>query len=71
MMNKIDALIAASIGEIVSWYFIYLLGQPGAIEKIGIFGNILWSLTIIFPLLAILGLWVASLLGKFFFQYIN
>jgi len=39
MMNKIDAVIAAGIGEVTAWYFIYLLGQPGAIEKLGVFGG--------------------------------
>ncbi len=64
MMNKIDAVIAAGIGEVTAWYFIYLLGQPGAIEKLGVFGGILWSLAVIFPILAVCGLWVASLIGK-------
>lgn len=65
-MTKSDALIAAIIGEITSWYFIYLLGEPGVIEKLGALGSLLWSLAVIFPLLAMLGLWIADLLGRKF-----
>lgn len=63
-MNRTDAIIAAAIGEVTAWYFIYLLGQPGAIEKLGGLGTALWLLAIIFPVLAVLGLWIASLIGK-------
>ena len=66
MMNKIDAIIAAGIGEVTAWYFIYLLDQPGAIEKLGILGGMIWSLAAVFPVLAVLGLWIASLIGKKF-----
>jgi len=65
-MTKIDTLIAAIIGEITSWYFIYLLGEPGVIEKLGSLGGLLWSLALIFPLLSMLGLWIADLLGRKF-----
>jgi len=65
-MNKTDTIIAAAIGEAAAWYFINLLSEPGAIEKIGILGQYLWTLAIIFPILAPLALWIASLLGKKF-----
>ncbi len=64
MMNKSDAAIAAVIGEVAAWYFIYLLGQPGAVEKLGVLAAALWSLAVIFPIVAVLGLWIASLIGQ-------
>jgi len=63
-MNKTDALIAAAIGEATAWYFINLLGEQGISDKLGPLAGQLWLLAIIFPILAPLGLWVASLLGK-------
>ncbi|MFZ3074467.1 MAG: GtrA family protein [Minisyncoccales bacterium] len=65
-MNKFDAIIAAAIGEATAWYFINLLGEQGAVEKLGGLGQYLWSLAIIFPVLAALALWIASLIGKKF-----
>jgi len=65
-MNKTDAIIAAAIGEATAWYFINLLGEQGIAEKLGPLARQLWILAILFPILAPLGLWVASLLGKKF-----
>lgn len=66
MINKTDILIAAGIGEATALYFINLLGEPGIVEKLGILGQYIWILAIIFPLLAPLCLWIASLMGKRF-----
>jgi len=65
-MNKFDAIIAAAIGEATAWYFINLLGEQGVVEKLGWLGQYLWILAIIFPILAALALWIASLIGKKF-----
>lgn len=65
-MKKIDATIVAGIGLITAWYFYNLLSQKGAIEILGVFGGWLWLLFVVFPPLAILGLWIASLIGKKF-----
>jgi putative flippase GtrA len=64
MMNKIDAVIAAAIGEATALYFINLLSEPGAVEKLGSWGGRLWALAIIFPILAVFCLWIAAILGK-------
>jgi len=63
-MNKIDALIAAAIGEATAWYFINILSEPGFVEKLGPAGAFLWTLALIFPVLAAFCLWIASLIGK-------
>lgn len=65
-MKKIDLLIAAAIGEATAWYFINLLSEPGAIEKLGLAAPYLWTLALIFPLLAPFCLWIAFLLSKKF-----
>jgi putative flippase GtrA len=65
-MNKIDVLIAAAIGEVTAVYFYSLLNQPGAVEKLGLLAPWLWTLYVLFPILAALGLWIAALLGKKF-----
>ena len=65
-MNKTDALIAAAIGEATAIYFYSLFSEPGAIEKLGFLGAWLWILFIVFPVLAAIGLWIASLIGKKF-----
>lgn len=63
-MKKIDLLISAGIGAITAVYFINLLGQPGFVEKMGVFGPMLWILLPLFTLLAPLCLWIAFLIGK-------
>jgi len=64
MMNKTDALIAAAIGEATALYAINLLSEEGAIEKLGPFGQYLWLLAVVFPILAPFCLWLAALMGK-------
>ena len=65
-MSIIDLLIAAGIGEATASYFANLLSGPGVVEKLGPWGQQLWLLSIIFPILAALALWIASILGKKF-----
>ncbi len=65
-MSKIDAIIAAAIGEITALYFINLFGEA----NLGIVNSYLWALAVIFPLLSAFCLWVAFLVGKkFLFIY--
>jgi len=66
MMKKIDAIIATGIGFITAIYFYNLLSQKGAIEKLEIFGDWLWLLLIVFPIMAAFSLWTASLIGRKF-----
>lgn len=63
-MKKIDAIIAAAVGEITAIYFVYLFGQPGAVEKLGALASWLWLLLIIFPILSPFCLWIAHIIGK-------
>jgi putative flippase GtrA len=63
-MNKIDWIIAAVIGEATALYFINILGEPGAVEKLGALSNWLWALAVVFPILAAACLWIAWFLGK-------
>jgi len=58
-MRKIDIILALITGEGVAWLFIWLI-KKSALESV--FLN--WLLPILFPFLALLGLWVAYLIGK-------
>ncbi|MFA6376223.1 MAG: GtrA family protein [Candidatus Paceibacterota bacterium] len=68
-MNKTDAIIAMGIGAVTGLYFFDLLknaassatGQPMVPEP---FYSLLWSIIPIFTVMAAIGLWVASLIGK-------
>ena len=65
-MKKIDAIIAAAVGEITAIYFVNLFSEKGFVEKLGAAGEFLWILMIIFPILSAFCLWIASLIGKKF-----
>lgn len=68
MLKKADVLAAFIIGELVA---LILLGISKSIKELGDI-PFLWSGCIIFPLLAILGIWIVSLLAKkipAFFQF--
>jgi len=65
-MKKIDIIIALITGEGVAWLFIWFI-KKSAIE----IAFLNWGLPILFPILALVGLWVSYLLGKkylFIFQ---
>lgn len=67
-MKKSDIVVSLVIGEIVALYFVNLLGEIS--DKLPVPGQWLWSLTVIFPILSIVCLWLASLIGKrFLFVY--
>lgn len=60
-MKKIDIILALIIGEAVAWLFL------GFFKSYGIEVRYLnWILTVSFPILALIGLWVCYLIGKRF-----
>jgi len=63
-MKKIDILFAAIIGEITALYFLNLLQEGGLAGKLGGISSLLWSVLIIFPILSVVCLWIAYLIGK-------
>ncbi len=63
-MNRNDAIIAAGIGGGVAVYFYYILGQSSGGLIPESFTRWRWLLLVVFPLLAILGLQIAFLIGK-------
>jgi len=62
-MKKIDLILSIIIGLIVGIFSSYILGQVG-------FATSSWIFIILFPILAFLGMYIASLIGqKFLFIY--
>ena len=60
-MKKIDVVLALITGEITGWFFY------GMLKNMGITIRYLdWAAALIFPFLALLGLWVCFLMGKKF-----
>lgn len=57
-VKKSDIILSLIIGEITAWYFIYLLKGLTAIS------SFLWTLPVVFPILSIIGIWLAYLIGK-------
>ena len=69
-LKKIDIILSLIAGEAVAWYFVYLL--PGAFARFNIPIYVLKSFPIIFPILSLIGIWIAFLIGKkflFVFQF--
>jgi putative flippase GtrA len=67
-MKTIDAVIAAAIGEVTAIYFWDFFRNLKNAEGITIIKDplysLLWLLLLVFPFLAALALWIASLIGK-------
>lgn len=63
-MKKSDVILALVIGEITAWYFISFLKDLTA--QVEILSSILWSLPVVFPILSLIGIWIAFLIGKKF-----
>tara|TARA_Y100000310_G_C20670673_1_gene810096 strand:+ start:588 stop:1181 length:594 start_codon:yes stop_codon:yes gene_type:complete len=59
-MKKSDIVIGLVVGEITAWYFFILLRKVEAVS------SFLWTLPIIFPILTVICLWIAFLIGKRF-----
>lgn len=60
-MKKIDIILALITGEGVAWLFVWFL-KESAIE----ITLLNWGLPILFPVLALIALWLANLIGKKF-----
>lgn len=65
-MKKVDIIFGAILGEAVAWYFLLTFRELGNLAvKFGLpEGAIFWLLPIAFPILAVIGLWIAYILGK-------
>lgn len=59
-MKKVDIVLALITGEITAWFFYYLLQDLVKVAYLE------WILAISFPILSVLGIWIASFLGKRF-----
>jgi putative flippase GtrA len=75
-MKKLDFILSAVIGEAVAWYFLLTFKELGSLAaKFGMGTTLLYIiLPISFPILAIIAIWIANLLGKkflFIFQLIK
>lgn len=60
-MKKIDFILAIVTGEIMAWFFSFLLKDTNL--KIN---NLELILAVAFPILSVIGIWIAWLLGKKF-----
>lgn len=60
-MKKIDIILSLVTGEGVAWIFVWILKD----SKFWV-NFLYWALPIIFPFLALFGLWIAYLIGKKF-----
>ena len=63
-MKKTDIILSLIIGEITAWYFFLFLRDLGS--QSNMISSVLWSLPIIFPILSVIGIWIAYLIGKKF-----
>ncbi len=65
-LKKSDIILALFIGEITACYFIYILKNSSLAKTIPHFLNFLWSLIFVFPILTLIGIYIAFLIGKRF-----
>jgi len=66
-MKKIDVILALVTGEITGWFFYGMLKNMEA--KIPYMNYMNWVAALVFPLLALFGLWICFLLGKKFISF--
>ncbi|MCD6550130.1 GtrA family protein, partial [bacterium] len=61
-----DIIISAIIGELVAVYFLWAFEELNSIvAKFGLpQGSVFWILPVSFPILAVIGLWIAYIIGK-------
>ena len=58
-MKKIDIVLALATGEVAAWFFY------GILRNLGIeIPFLVWILAILLPILALIGIWIAFILGK-------
>ena len=60
-MKRIDVVLALITGEITGWFFYAMLKNMGVTIR-----YLDWAAALVFPFLALFGLWVCFLLGKKF-----
>lgn len=60
-MKKTDIILAAITGEITAWFFVFLLKDANL--KVN---NLELILAVSFPILSVIGIWLAWILGKKF-----
>ena len=67
-MKKLDIVLGIILGEAVAWYFLLTFQEIGNLAaKFGMAsGSIYFILPVSFPILAVIALWLASILGKKF-----
>jgi len=65
-MKKRDIIASLICGEIASWFLILILTNPKFEEAatLAALKNVIWYLPIILPIIFLIGIWLASLLGK-------
>jgi len=65
-VKKVDIIFGAILGEAVAWYFLVTIKEIGSLAgKIGLSpASVYWLLPISFPILAVVALWIAYILGK-------
>jgi len=59
-MKRIDIILALITGEGVAWLFIWLIKNSPSIDLPILY----WLLPIVFPILAVIGIWIAYKIGK-------
>lgn len=65
-LTKKDIIYSLIIGEVSSWFFIFIVKNPYIEEfkSIGLSPVIIWSLPIVFPVVFLIGTFIAKLLSK-------
>jgi putative flippase GtrA len=63
-MKKIDVILALVTGEITGWFFYGMLSNMGVNIP-----YLKWIAALVFPILALFGLWICYLLGKKFISF--
>jgi len=66
-LTKKDIIYSLIIGEVSSWFFIFVVKNPYIEEfkAIGLSPAVIWSLPIVFPIIFLIGTFIAKLLSKF------
>jgi len=65
-LTKKDIIYSLIIGEVSSWFFIFIVKNPYIEEfkSIGLSPVIIWSLPIVFPVVFLIGTFIAKLLSR-------
>lgn len=60
-MKKVDIILALITGEVTAWLFVHIIKN---VEYIASYKFLFWLLPVLFPILAVIGLWITYLIGK-------